>query len=676
MLDLPPITDSDEEWAARLLGLPASAFRGEDGQDKRSEVLRNVATIDVAACPGSGKTTLLVAKLAVLARHWPSTSQGVCVLSHTNAARREIESRLACDPICDRLLERPHFVGTIHSFIDEFMMLPWLRSLGYPVRLIDTEICQRRRWSRYSHGSKHALAQHHLEAKDIRIADADFSPVRNDGQPLPFGAHTATYADMKAVCKAVALDGYHCYEDAFVWARDLLGKHSGVISNLRDRFPLLFIDEAQDNSEEQSALLHQLFVAGPNPVVRQRFGDANQAIYDFVGAVGATTDCFPDAAVTIDLPVSHRFAQPIADLADPLAIAPCGLVGAGAHLEVDCVEVSENVLLLFDVDALDLVLPAFGELLVETFSQEDLADGSFVAVGHVHRTPAVTSSEKSPQCVAHYWADYDYGIPAGATSAKKYVQGLLAGQQQSRDSGQTYEAVEILALATLKLVALADGHIGSQRGTSAHRKVLGLLASTPQRLEEYTALFEKYCINLEDLTKTDWENTVRSLVEGFGCAGAGVDAIPADASSYLDWSEAVTEEGPAKTPNVFEYSSGAGTVDIRLGSIHSVKGETHTAVLVLETYWYAHSLAKLAPWILGEKSGGGAETDRQNYRLRTHYVAMTRASHVLCLAMKRESLLSGDADSDAEIVAKLETRGWQVRILDAEAPPPSQAEAE
>jgi hypothetical protein len=40
-------------------------------------------------------------------------------------------------------------------------------------------------------------------------------------------------------------------------------------------------------------------------------------------------------------------------------------------------------------------------------------------------------------------------------------------------------------------------------------------------------------------------------------------------------------------------------VDIRVGSIHSVKGETHTGTLVMETFWYGDSLEALLPWLFG-----------------------------------------------------------------------------
>src|SRR5262245_13438970 len=106
---IPAITNDDVNWASRSLHLPPEAFGGPDGKDPRLVVLKSTESLGLEACPGSGKTTLLVAKLAILARKWTATDRGICVLSHTNVARREIEARLG-HTIGTRLLMHPHFV--------------------------------------------------------------------------------------------------------------------------------------------------------------------------------------------------------------------------------------------------------------------------------------------------------------------------------------------------------------------------------------------------------------------------------------------------------------------------------------------------------------------------------------------------------------------------------------
>lgn len=126
------ITDEDVTWVESIMG-----FRF-DGN--RSDIIKNLESIDIQAFPGSGKTTILIAKLAILAKKWSYTNAGICVLSHTNVAREEIEERLGNTDIGKKLLMYPHFIGTLHSFFDTFVALPWLRSNGISMNLIDSNI--------------------------------------------------------------------------------------------------------------------------------------------------------------------------------------------------------------------------------------------------------------------------------------------------------------------------------------------------------------------------------------------------------------------------------------------------------------------------------------------------------------------------------------------------------
>ena len=102
-----------------------------------------------------------------------------------------------------------------------------------------------------------------------------------------------------------------------------------------------------------------------------------------------------------------------------------------------------------------------------------------------------------------------------------------------------------------------------------------------------------------------------------------------------------------------------------MGSIHSVKGQTHTATLVLETFWNAHNLEKLKPWIVRPKMENAwkkSDGPEQKTRIKIHYVAMTRPTHLLCLAMKRSSF-EKDGVLDQEVIQKLKQRGWQIKFL-------------
>jgi hypothetical protein len=108
---------------------------------------------------------------------------------------------------------------------------------------------------------------------------------------------------------------------------------------------------------------------------------------------------------------------------------------------------------------------------------------------------------------------------------------------------------------------------------------------------------------------------------------------------------------------------GDRSVDIRLGSIHSVKGQTHLATMLLNTYWHAHSSKQLLPWLLGERISGNDAGSRDIKRLLQTYVAMTRPTHMICLAIPRSVL--GDETEMPERVSTFIARGWCVaEIID------------
>ena len=319
------------------MGLPrphtsAHSVFGREWQ--RSTVGRHQISgaLDVEACPGSGKTTLLVAKLAILARHWTERRHGICVLSHTNVARREIETKLGSTSEGKRLLSYPHFVGTIHGFVNEFLALPWLRSKAYTIQIVDDDICLQRRWHKLPRRTRMALESNGRDAQVLRISATDFSVHVPWGKGRILGTDTPTYQAIQRACRESCEEGYFCHGEMFLWAGELLDRKPQMREALRERFPLLFIDEVQDTSEQQSALLFRLFTDGGNPVIRQRFGDSNQAIYQYSSQTeGALTDPFPDPSLKRTIPNSHRFGQQIANLANPLAVTPQGLIGLG-HL--------------------------------------------------------------------------------------------------------------------------------------------------------------------------------------------------------------------------------------------------------------------------------------------------------------------------------------------------------
>src|SRR5713101_9617095 len=115
----------------------------------------------------------------------------------------------------------PHYVGTIHGFVNDFLAMPWLRRNGYPIKVIDTDICERRRWRKLTYKAHVYLEKQNLDHSSLRITDTNFNVTKKIGQ-LTFGSHTPTYAQLKKACEETARDGYHCYDDMFIWAHSMI----------------------------------------------------------------------------------------------------------------------------------------------------------------------------------------------------------------------------------------------------------------------------------------------------------------------------------------------------------------------------------------------------------------------------------------------------------------------
>ncbi len=640
------------------MGLPKGAFDAIDGDDSRRQALQRLTSADFEACPGSGKTTLLVAKLAILANRWALPRQGICVLSHTNAARNEISKRLSSCAAGPALLRYPHFVGTIHSFVNEFLALPWLRSKGVSVKAIDTERALDRRWQGLDWKARTYLTK------------------KNNGEPNKFtllydhvdgtgpatrkiGSDTDTYKAMVAQAKRSVGEGYFCYDEMFVWAHELIEHHPAIVNQIRQRFPLLFIDEAQDNDELQSTLLQKLFCDGSDPSCRQRFGDSNQAIFQYAGATGATTDAFP-GDIKFDLPRSYRFGQAIADHAKGLGVAPQALVGAGPPKSKISDAPRCPTIFLFDDHSIGSVLARYGDLLISSFSEEELSSGTFCAVAAVHDAE---DPKRLPHSLKHYAPGYDAGSARKEAAPDTFAQYL--GRARFRMSGQlnTSHLVVGTAEALLHLAALYGYEPNLGRRRTAHRAVRELLSESAA-LGSYDELVRRVIRCRGELTASEWNSEVGALASSAAAAIAGNAKNDPQITAFLQWQDdpnaaEATSAANTTSDNLIRHPPEIPKVSIRLGSIHSVKGETHTATLVLESFYRAHHLAALKPWVLGSKAGGMDGKKSVGVvlegRLRLHYVALTRPTHLLCLAMRR------DAFTEDELPI-LQDRGW--RIID------------
>jgi DNA helicase II / ATP-dependent DNA helicase PcrA len=663
---IPEVLEEDVEWIRGVMNL-------REFDVSRHEFLRARTTLDVSACPGSGKTTLIVAKLAIMARRWPHRTKGICVLSHTNAAREEIQRRLRSTVVGPQLLSYPHFIDTIHGFVNRYLALPWLNSNGFPSPTIDDEVTvgYRRRALPYREYRKveRFLNRKHSSFDEIRLKDRDLHVCLGD-KPFPAGPHTEMYRIARRAVQASSSAGYFCYNEMFIWARALLAEHSAVSTWLQRRFPVVIIDEMQDTTEHQVEILNAVFPPCDSEVALQRIGDPNQEIYDGAPRISSALGGYPDSARCLSIPSSFRFGPSIARFASPFAVVAVGsdgLQGAGPRQVADAPECCSNAVFLFPDASPEGVLDAYGKHVLSTFSDTALRMGDVTAIGSVHKDADEIEAGHAhfPKTVPHYWSGYTAQIARREPHPRTLVQYVRAAQASVRDGRDLSPGVEKIASGLVRLARRVGSAELVGRRAPRHRTLVQALAANAEALAAYRRLLRAFLIDWESLTPTSWEERLRDVhLVAAALSDTGTSDIQGD--DFLLWDEDDPSLAvPAASsphdagPNVYRVSdSSRRTVDIRLGSVHSMKGQTHLATLLLSTFWYHHSAKRMLPWLLGRKvnlSGAGKQ-DRK--RLLQTYVAMTRPSHLVCLAVPRSAL--GDETAVDGHVATLQSLGWKV----------------
>lgn len=640
-----PITISDEDitWAERLLHLPSGAFDQE-----RREAIRALGHFDVQACPGSGKTTLVVAKLAILAKNWPYSTRGICVVSHTNVARKEIQDRLGRTEIGQKLLSYPHYIGTIHGFINQFVALPWIRSKEWPISIVNTDITLRKRWFdlRYETRNLQQLNQLQEQALESDAIGAP-QPIRS-GKGL-LGEASKMGAELRAVITKSYKEGYFTYDEMFLFADELLDLHPRLPETITHRFPAYIVDEAQDCSEAQNAILSKLFLPPSSLFIHQRFGDGNQAIFNSTRTTTkVVTKPFPDVSRLKTVSNSHRLHPSIAKLSDPLGLIPYNMTGIGERANE---KPFKHSIFVFDDSTIEKVIPEYAALVSDQFSDEQFGDAKFFAVGQVHNT---ARDEPIGAHVQHYWPAYSPTIHKAEPSTTHLVDYFRSAIEGFESNNELHAGLDIALKGIVSLLRQE----GVQELAASRRPYRYLRNLSIDHMAEFSTMCD--CIKsslIISLNEKGWnEELIGNIVSWcYQCFGVAIDA----AHPFLQWRTAPENQGGLTEDhygNVFKFSSEGREVDIHVGSIHSVKGQTHRSTLVLDTFWSGRNektnLAYISDWLCAKKRGAGSQGVQNLTRLKCHYVAMTRPTDLLCLAIQR-SHIDGKRD-------ELSACGWNL----------------
>ncbi|WP_333738971.1 UvrD-helicase domain-containing protein [Streptomyces sp. IBSBF 2806] len=238
----------------------------------------------VPACPGAGKTHVITSRHLQPPRQ--RLRQGRALISFTRVARDQMTRRCRQAGRAD-LVQAPHFIGTLDSFLWEFLVKPqraadpvprllesWA-SIKAPVEGMDREVSLHRFpmvLDPSRHPARATVAWDKLDYDTRQLIEASSY------------SRTAWEEKIFETRKSWCRQGYFTGHEARVlalWNLRHAKTAAALLPPLRSRFAEIIVDEAQDCSAADLALLQLLHDAGLPLVL---VGDPDQAIYAWRGA--------------------------------------------------------------------------------------------------------------------------------------------------------------------------------------------------------------------------------------------------------------------------------------------------------------------------------------------------------------------------------------------------------
>jgi superfamily I DNA/RNA helicase len=624
------ISDDDISWAEGILLPPGELF-----DEERRIAIRCLDTKDILACPGSGKTTALLAKLLILSRKMPlENNRGICVLTHTNVAINAIKKKASL--YASKLFGYPNHFGTIQSFVDRFLAIPaYIERFHKRPRYIDNEIFCSVIEKSYDalHSARTWLDKKResglIYLKGLRFSKDDFCVCDKIDREEFICIDTPTYKEINSLKLRILEWGYLCYEDAYSLSFEYIRKHRQIRELFFKRFKYVFIDEMQDSNTLQTQLLNEIFSEN---VIIQKIGDLNQSIFDF----DAELEC---GWAVNDINVlyingSKRFSRSIANKVEKLGVRQQPITGITRQSEI------APVIIVYDDNSIKKVLDKFGSIIIRN-NLHGLPDNKFKAVGWRGK-PHTTE-----RTIQSYWDGYSKEIQTQKTefnSIKSYLNPQSDNFIFFNGVGFYRHRITEAFLKCLRLANITDNGRAFTEG-KLHKQIS---ENNPNVYKDFKSRLANWCLRIhrqEDILEEVKSYITNELRQYFDFEENS------DLTNFLN--DSVTEpndEEIIESNNSYSYFDGTNEIEIEVATVHSVKGETHTATCYLETFFHDYDIKRIIEYVSGNYTKPTQKRKIQN--LKMAFVGMSRPSHLLCVAVHRNHIIGHEE--------ALRRNGWDV----------------
>jgi hypothetical protein len=654
------ITDADIAYAESIL-LPMGACFDEE----RRRFIKCLETVDLQAVPGSGKTTSLLAKILVLERHNSSSSpHGVLVISHTNAAVDEVRRKIG--EVCPSVFTHPNYVGTIQSFVDRFLAIPsFIQELGFRPSRIDAEVYNAeilRRFRNLNTSAKKWVEKNSggqdLEefVQNLRF-DSELNLTKGlGGKVLLRSAASPTYNSLAELKYSLYRSGILHFEDAFWFAEKLLRESAQLKRFLQQRFRYVFVDEMQDMAPHQHGILEAVF--GPDSesdTVFQRIGDTDQAI--FGGSNVADIEGWEPRTKNLTLSNSLRLSPATAKILAPFAYkrgAEFTITGLGSST------VTPHII-VYDNESIGGVLPRFARLIADLKANGEIpltTSDPFVAVAWNSVWGDIPDPTEGKLRLIDFCPSFRSSTIKKQEEFRTLADCLNAVDFSDKTLSSARSTILRAICSTLRLCNVADPK--SQRPFTPNSLMSYFRTEVADDgYRRFNQALLKWSLNLVESIPESALRGLRTNIPKLVRHLGGAPEIALDFLNGEPQQQNLSDQAESASPNLLNIFG----IDISIGTVHSVKGQTHTATLYLESAYYSdggkmYESQRLASQFRGQRLPTNAGK-RVKESARMIYVGFSRPTHLLAFAVHSDRFdkFLTDIDANSWKIVKADDQG-------------------
>ena len=577
------INDDEIEKVYEILFNKEGNF--EEGKQK---IIKSFESCCIEAVPGSGKTTTLVAKLMILAEklNKGNYEKGICILTHTNIGIDIIKEKLGMKE--DVLFRYPNFVGTLQSFIDNYLAIPYYKKkYRRKVDIIDNDVAN-------SYNLKFLKNSSYFKQKG-----------NMDTEKLYYNFYDEYfYIEEKAILKSKDSNTYKSlfsriennilrYEEAIQLGKIYVNEYPNLKEYFSERFFLALVDEMQDTTQDAFEILENLF--DKEKVIVQYIGDRNQNLYN------GTDEWYLSSKENPKLNISNRFGKNIANFLNYIR----------ENLQDKPIKGNSNIEdykpILFLYDSLDKNEEEGNNKIFDEFIKVikgkglDKKEGSFKVIGHVGK-------ENRNITISSYFKEF--------SKKEKIIHFNKILKKNSKSQPENKKIIK-------ELKSKIELFLKKEDKEELKEKFDEFI-----KIEENRIDFNRIIYNyLLDKDENKFLDNLFYFLEKILKESLKKEKF----NEIFKIKEVENKNNDNNEMNTYIKDN----VKLEINTIHGVKGETHLATLYLDTFWYKYDVSDYLFKLLSLELTNKQKKEIQNMqRNRNIFVGASRATHLLCFACK------------------------------------------